>query len=153
MTSWAGILADLEQDQATMVSSSPVPADRRSKLRYPLELAVRFRMKSGRSRFWRAARTVNMSSTGVLVLLQHVAQHGISAGTRIEIRIDWPSLLDKKIPLQLVASGRVRRLGESVFAATFERHQFRTMRSSSPAPVLLGNNSADRSLKSQVIGS
>ena len=153
MTSWAGILSDLKQDQAAMVSSSPIPADRRSKFRYPLQLAVRFRSMSERSPFWGMGRTVNVSSGGVLVLLQHVAQQGISTGARIETSIDWPSLLDAKVPLQLVASGRVRRLGKSVFAATFERYQFRTMSSSSQVPVLLGDNSTEMPLKSQVIGS
>ena|SRR5579863_3645395 len=132
MTSFAGILSDLRQpQQGARLSSSTVPAERRLKVRYPLDLGVRFRLISGKPGFWGVGRTVNVSSGGVLVFLQHVAQHGISAGARIEISIEWPSLLDEKIPLQLVASGQVLRLGASVFAATLERHQFRTMSSAS----------------------
>lgn len=73
-----------------------------------------------------AGRTLNVSSGGVLVLCQHIPLNEISVGARLELSIEWPSLLLGKIPLQLVAQGRILRVGVSVFAATFEKHQIRT---------------------------
>lgn|SRR5579883_230644 len=140
MTSLASILSDLEQNQAATLSISSVPTDRRAKNRYPLELYIRFRLLSGRSRFWRAGRTVNLSSGGVLVHLRQTSHDDITAGQRIEISINWPSLLDERVPLQLVARGRVHRLGESFFAATFERHQFRTVSSANSSAGLGGTH-------------
>ena len=119
------------------VSGWSLPEERRSKFRYPLNLSVRFRSLSG-SPFSGAGRTVNVSSRGVLVVLpERASQHEISVAASLEMRIDWPSLLDGKIPLQLLAVGRVIRRGESAFAAAFERYQFRTARNSSQRPARL----------------
>ena len=105
--------------------------ERRSKLRYPLDLNVRFRPLSG-SRFSGAGRAVNVSSGGILVVSRHVvSQHELCVGVRVEMSIDWPSLLDGRTPLQLCAVGRVVRRRAADFAASFERYQFRTMRSPS----------------------
>jgi hypothetical protein len=71
-----------------------------------------------------------MSSGGILV----VSQHAIVVGELVELRIEWPLLLDGRIPLQLIATGRVLRGGTFHFAAAFERHEFRTLRSSSLPP-------------------
>jgi hypothetical protein len=65
-----------------------------------------------------------MSSSGVLV----TCQHEINAGTRMELDIEWPSLLDGRVPLQLITVGRVLRCETSGFAVVLGRHQFRTMR-------------------------
>jgi hypothetical protein len=67
---------------------------------------------------------VNISSGGALV----ACQHEIRAGTRVDLSIDWPSLLDGRIPLQLVMVGRVVRSGPSGFALALARYQFRTTR-------------------------
>jgi hypothetical protein len=128
MSSFAGVLRDLSDDRAANVSDRPPLAERRSKYRYPLDLSIRFRSVSGLCAISGEGRTLNLSSGGVLVLAQHVALHEISEGARVELSIEWPSLLNGKIPLQLLAHGRILRLGVSVFAATFERHQFRTRR-------------------------
>ena len=65
---------------------------------------------------------MNMSSGGVLV----AAAHEFRAGTGLEISIEWPFLLDGRIPLQLVASGKVVRSETTSFALLLTRHQFRT---------------------------
>src|SRR5579863_6838088 len=104
-------------------------AERRSNRRYPLDLGVRFRSPAGG--FTGVGRTVNLSSGGVLVDCQHATDQ-IGAGAQIEISIEWPLTLDGGVPLQLVAVCRVRRLGPSVFAAAFLRHQFRTLKARYP---------------------
>jgi len=136
MTSFAEILAALEEQYSAVVSNPPIPAERRLKFRYPLALSVRFRALSGTSSISGAGRTVNVSSRGVLVVSQHaVSQHDIRVGARLELKIEWPPLLDRSIPLQLFALGRVVRCRAIDFAAAFEQHEFRTMRSSSQPPA------------------
>ena len=58
-----------------------------------------------------------------------VSEHEIRGGVKVEISIEWPSLLDGRIPLQLVTVGRVVRSAGVSFALSFERYQFRTLRS------------------------
>jgi hypothetical protein len=117
----------------------PIPAERRFKFRYPLNFSVRFRPLSRVSIFSGVGRTVNLSSSGVLVVSQQVVpQAEISVNARLEMNIEWPSLLEGRIPLQLFAVGIVVRRGASDFAATFERYQFRTMRTSKQPPARVG---------------
>jgi hypothetical protein len=101
-------------------------AERRLAVRYPLELGIRFRSLSEKSSFSGVGLVVNASRRGVLV----VSRDDITVGARVEMLLDWPFRLDGRIPLQLVAAGRVLRRGKSGFAATIERYEFRTLRSS-----------------------
>jgi hypothetical protein len=64
-----------------------------------------------------------MSSGGLLI----AADQRTQIGAKIELNVEWPSLLDGMIPLQLVAVGRVVRCLESGFALAFTQYQFRTM--------------------------
>jgi hypothetical protein len=138
---FAKIVSVLGEHPGAIVSNPPIPAERRLRFRYPLALSVRFRFLSGSSNFSGAGRTVNVSSSGVLVVSQHlISQQEIGVPARVEMRIEWPSLLDGRIPLQLFAVGIVLRRGASDFAAAFERYQFRTMRSSSRRPASLGGD-------------
>jgi hypothetical protein len=71
---------------------------------------------------------VNMSSGGVLI----ASKHEISVGARVEMNIEWPYLLDWRVPLRLVAEGRVVRSETSSFALVLARHQFRTAKTVIP---------------------
>jgi hypothetical protein len=107
-------------------------AERRFKFRYPLDLMVRFRPLTGPFCYG-AARSVNLSSGGVLIVPepevapQVVSPDQIRMGAPLEMSIEWPTLLDGKVPLQLFATGRVVRYRPYNFAVLFERYQFRTM--------------------------
>jgi hypothetical protein len=128
--SFARTLLHPGEHGAARGANQPIPAERRSKYRFPLDLSVRFRPLSG-SPFSGAGRAVNVSSGGVLVVSHQVVfPREINIGARVEMSIEWPSLLDGKVPLQLFAVGRVVRRRGSDFAASFERYQFRTVRSS-----------------------
>ncbi len=129
-----------EERHGAMIAIQPTPAERRSKLRYPLDLGVRFRPLAG-SLFCGAGRAVNVSSGGVLVVSRHVvSEHEFRVGALVEMSIEWPSLLDGRVPLQLFAVGRVVRHRASDFAAAFERYQFRTMKSSNLPHARLGGD-------------
>jgi PilZ domain len=100
----------------------PVSMERRSRVRFPLELRVRFRTLGKSYAVAGIGSVVNMSSGGVLVAFQHE----ISAGTPVELNIEWPAALDGRVPLRLVAVGRVVRCETASFAVGLERHHFRT---------------------------
>jgi hypothetical protein len=112
--------------RSSLVSIGQIQAERRLKFRYPLELGVRFRACSRESRISGAGWVVNVSSGGVLVS----SHHHVILGAIVEVSIEWPSLLDGRVPLQLVATGRVLRSGPAHFAAAFDKHEFRTMKRS-----------------------
>jgi hypothetical protein len=128
--SFARTLAFPEEHHGLTVTSRHFRAERRSKSRFPLDLSVRFRPLAG-ALFSGAGRAVNVSSGGVLVVSHHVvSQREIRVGALVEMSIEWPSLLDGRVPLQLVAVGRIVRRRAADFAAAFERYQFRTLKRS-----------------------
>ena len=99
--------------------------ERRLSRRFPLELLVRYRT-AGRKRYVAGdGLAVNISSGGALV----ISKHEVRVGTRVKLSIEWPSLLEGRIPLQLVTLSRVVRTAGAGFAVRFERHQFHTLRS------------------------
>lgn len=128
--SFARILPFREEYRTSRVAHGPVPAERRQNFRYPLKLRVRFRSCSVAHSFSGAGKALNLSSGGVLV----ASTQQIIVGALVEMNIEWPFLIDGRIPLQLVAVGRVLRqdatLGASHFAATLERYEFRTVKRS-----------------------
>lgn len=97
--------------------------ERRTKSRYPLELAVHYQTL-GAQPIRGAGRTVNVSSSGALI----AAEHDFDEGARLKITIEWPTLLDGITPLQLVTTARVVRHKESNFGVAFDWYQFRTMK-------------------------
>jgi hypothetical protein len=116
-------------------------AERRVKFRYPLGLSVRFSSLSRHALFSGAGHAMNLSSEGVFVVFQHIVPEvAVPLGARVEMRIAWPTRLHGRIPLQLLAVGRIVRWGPSSFAATFRRHEFRTLKSSNLPPVIAGRS-------------
>lgn len=107
------------------ISVSSIRVERRFKIRYPVRLQARYRSLNPEDGISGVGLTVNMSSSGLLV----TCQHHVPTGSQIEVLMEWPSLLDSTVPLQLVTSGRVVRSEHSSFVIEFARYQFRTMRS------------------------
>ena len=95
--------------------------ERRSRVRFPFELRVQFRSLDPGYRPWGTGRLINMSSGGLLVS----SQHEMIIGTRVELNIDWPTRLDGRLPLQLIAAGTITRCDSFGFAAVLERYHFR----------------------------
>ena len=98
-----------------------VSIEQRSRVRFPLELQVRYQSLGRGRTLTGVGWVVNISSDGVLVS----CQHEVRKGTRMNLHIEWPSLLDGRIPLQLVVVGRVVRSGTCSFALVLVRYQFR----------------------------
>jgi PilZ domain len=121
------------QPRRAIAASQNIPTERRLKFRFPLPLGVRFRPLKGRLPYG-AGRAINVSSGGILVVVEQVVpeqvilRHEITVGALVEMSVEWPSLLDGRVPLQLFALARVVRHRSSDFAAVFEKYQFRTLR-------------------------
>jgi hypothetical protein len=116
------------------ISISTIRLERRLRARYPVGLAARYRTLDQTDELAGVGITVNMSSSSLLV----ACHHDIPLGTQMEVLMNWPSLLESTIPLQLVTSGRVVRTEPSRFVIEFARYQFRTMRSRPlPKPFVL----------------
>jgi hypothetical protein len=96
--------------------------ERRSKIRFPLELPVSYRTLGRAPSCTGDGWVVNMNKCGVLVS----SKHQIRVGTRMELSIEWPSLLYGRIPLRFVTVGEVVRCDAWSFAMTLVRYQFRT---------------------------
>src|SRR5579872_4379524 len=79
--------------------------ERRSKTRYSIELGVRFCSTRGNARSYHIGRTVNISSSGLLI----ASESAVREGTALELMIEWPWRLDGAVPLQLVTTGVVVR--------------------------------------------
>jgi hypothetical protein len=105
--------------------------------RYPLGLSVRFKSLARPAIFSGVGRAMNLSSEGVFVVFRHIVPEvKVPLGARLEMSIAWPTRLHGTIPIQLRVVGRVVRWGPSSFAATFGRHEFRTVKSSCLRPVI-----------------
>ena len=99
-----------------------VPVERRSRVRFPIELRVRYRTLGRGVPCAGEGWVVNMNRDGVLVS----SPQEVSLGARMELSIEWPSLLHGRIPLRFVTVGTVVRRDASNFALTLARYHFRT---------------------------
>jgi len=100
--------------------------ERRSRERFPLALAVEYRLL-GRDERWGYGKTCNISSTGALF---EVAERRPFSGL-IELMVSWPCLLDGVCALKLVMKGRVVRSEGCGVAIESRNHEFRTAGSKS----------------------
>jgi hypothetical protein len=112
-----------------MLASENLPLERRLKNRYPVEMNVRYRTLSRGPALVGIGRTLNVSSGGLLIASE---QQMVHAGSRLQVRLEWPLLLHGMTPLQLIAVCRVIRCQPDRFAVLLERYQFRTRKPGVP---------------------
>jgi hypothetical protein len=102
--------------------------DRRSRVRFPVNLEVRYSVVGHRGAAENGSgRTIDMSSSG----LSFTADTPLSIGQTLDMSIDWSVRLDRDVQIQLVASGVVVRTDGAGTALRMERHEFRTRRAGS----------------------
>ena len=119
----------------TMIRSEEIHEDRRDDRRYPIELALRYKVVArNRNLLEGAGLTVNMSSGGVLFR----GVQGLPAGSFVELSINWPVLLEDRLPLTLLVVGRIVRCENSQVAVKTSRYEFVT-RPTRVAPVNIEN--------------
>jgi len=97
--------------------------DRRSKRRYPIELAVQYKvMKNYLVMGTGTGNSLDLSSGGIAFS----TSAPLKIGSYLELSISWPVLLNQSCPLKLIASGRVVRSDQHCTAISLDRYEFRT---------------------------
>jgi hypothetical protein len=97
--------------------------ERRVKTRYNMALELSYCVLGGtRSGEAGKGRTVDVSSAA----LRFAADRPLAPGLGMEIVLDWPTLLDGRIPLQLIANGLAIRTQGSETVVKIERYVFKT---------------------------
>jgi hypothetical protein len=97
--------------------------ERRVKTRYNLALEVSYCVLGGaRSGEAGTGRTVDVSSAA----LRFAAERPLANGLGMEIVVDWPTLLDGRVPLKLIATGLVIRTHGTETVVKIERYVFKT---------------------------
>jgi hypothetical protein len=117
----AAVLSELQGDWIEHFDPA-LSIERRSKLRFPLDLGTHYQTVGKGQPCIGTGLVGNMSSSGLFV----AGEHEVDAGRRIKLTVEWPTLLNGEIPLQLVIDGKVVRSEASGFGVELHRHQFRT---------------------------
>ena len=87
--------------------------ERRSARRYPIEIAVVYRLvRKGRVLQRGFGLTRNVSSGGLLM----ESSTSLSVGTEVEVFLAWPARLGGEVNLNLWIQGRTVRAGENCMA-------------------------------------
>ena|SRR5437867_4120027 len=90
--------------------------------RFPIESALRYKLRLSKTTPTGAGRTVNMSSAGILF----TTETRLPAGERVELFVDWPARLNDNCALTLVAFGKIVRSELQSAAIRIEKYDFRT---------------------------
>ena len=96
--------------------------DQRSRRRYPILLEVEYKMNRRPVVLSGSARTLNISSGGVLFEVND----SLPASGPITLILNWPILLDKVCPLKLVIDGHIVRNEGNRIAIRIKHHEFYT---------------------------
>jgi hypothetical protein len=102
----------------------PDPDERRSCDRFPIERDVRYKIFGTHHNVIQIGmgKSLNMSSSGVLFTTESILREG----QRVELAVSWPVLLNKVLPLKLVAIGRLVRSQGTQAAMSIEKYEFKT---------------------------
>ena len=122
--------------------------DQRSRRRYPILLEVEYKMNRRPVVLSGSARTLNISSGGVLFEVNDL----LPANGPIRLILNWPILLDKVRPLKLVIDGHIVRNEGNRIAITIKHHEFYTTGARSPMARLFSEKmpaNQERFLNSQ----
>jgi hypothetical protein len=109
------------EDSQLEVSGPRIPIPGQSKARFSLGLRVRYRCLNPGA-FSGEGHALTIASDGAVVAARHI----LSVGARLELRIEWPLLLEGGVPLQLVTVGTVVQCSLYSFSVLFREYQFRT---------------------------
>jgi hypothetical protein len=99
----------------------PQPGDRRLSRRYPIAAGLKYKaVSSDGFTIEGFGRTLNLSAGGVLFEFDQ----SLPLGTRIELSIAWPALLNGSLALNLRVCGCVARSHENSCAIRIREHEF-----------------------------
>jgi hypothetical protein len=105
--------------------------DQRMHRRYPIELDAEFELlNKGRVELFGSARTLNISTGGVLLSIDHC----LPTDGLIRLAMNWPFLLDGVCLLRLVVRGRIVWSDGGRIAVQAKHREFRTAGVSRSSP-------------------
>jgi c-di-GMP-binding flagellar brake protein YcgR len=96
--------------------------NRRSKVRYPISLPVKFTVRSKKDQKTGFGTLIDISSKAVAIR----AEGGLQPGMKVSASIGWPAMLGNECALQLCFDGHVVRVDGSLVAVSIDRYDFRT---------------------------
>jgi hypothetical protein len=96
--------------------------ERRWKRRYPIQLAIGYKLLSSRLSLHGIGTTIDFSSTGIAF----ATEDSLPVGRQVEISVDWPAKIDGHCALRLVAVCNVVRSGNGRVAVRIYGHEFKT---------------------------
>ena len=105
-----------------MPSVDLIRGDRRANRRYAFEMPLRFLYQSGDLRRLGCGDTVDLSRKGIRFVSDDPPPHD----TDVELRIEWPFLLQNVCPLELRVWGRVLRSDGQGTVVRMSKYEFRT---------------------------
>jgi hypothetical protein len=104
------------------MTSVPIAADRRSHRRFNLQIPLRYRTADGPIHSaWKRGGMLNMSASGLLIGIPGPA----TAGTKLELAMDWTGLYHGRQTMRLFLVAQVTRTGARGTALRILSHSFR----------------------------
>ena len=105
-----------------MGRSEVIHGDRRGERRYTYELGLQFRYTLDGTTYFGSGATVDLSRRAV----RFVADDPPPPGVDVELRVDWPYLLQNVCPLELVIRGATTSSTERGTILAIRHYEFRT---------------------------
>lgn len=119
-----------------MPTVDKIHGDRRADRRYDFEMPLHFSCQSGWLHSSGSGMTKDLCRKGILFVSETVPPKD----TDVELRIEWPFLLQNVCPLELLVWGRVLRSDRRGTVVRMSRYEFRTC----------GNRSFDQAIAGEV---
>ena len=99
--------------------------DERSRLRFPITLALEYNLIGGKRIIRGIGRTINISSTGLLFeAADDIDRTQVLYGSRIELVLNWPFQRSRSHPLKLRLRGSIVRGDGRLIAMSINQHAF-----------------------------
>ena len=97
--------------------------ERRNGIRFPIKSELRWTVLNRKyGPLTGKGETVDFSSSG----LSFRSDVPLTPGCRVELDVEWPVELDGRVPMKLIATGKVVRVQGHLVCISIEKKEFRT---------------------------
>lgn len=98
--------------------------ERRSTMRYPVRINVRYRVLGGARNRAGTGQALNISRGGILIQADPRFRPTLIRNAPLEVTFEWPLQLNGATPLKTVVLGVVARFGSDTFAVSIQHYRF-----------------------------